>query len=491
MYKLLLILKYLRRKLAPLFAAVAVTLCTAMVIIVMSVMGGFLEQFRESARNLTGDIIVEGRIQGFTDYQPLLDRLTALPEVARGTPVIETFGLINFNDNAYPVRIQGVDLSQFEDIVGYQHTLVWKTDDILTNLRRIYPNPDSDRLAELTTQVSRDHPVDPVTLENQAARGTGLPEAVIGIEVNPYQSRDEQGDYSADQAWAGARILLTVVPVTNGGGIGTQREERGEFLVVNEFKSGLFDIDSQYVFVPFPTLQRMLAMDERRGFSTEGFNPETGEGGQEVVIPGRANRLVLKAAPGVPVNTARDAVQDAIRGFHLETGKLSAPPRAMTWEDVHGHILGAVQNEKGLVTFLFGVIGIVAVVMVATTFYMIVLEKTRDIGVLRALGASRFGIVQMFLGYGLAVGLVGSLLGLLMAVTVVTNLNEIQELIATTTGWRMWNPQTYFFDRIPDRIDPVEVTWVVVGSIVSSVLGATLPAVLAGRLKPVDALRYE
>ena len=490
MYKLLLILKYLRRKLAPLFAAVAVMLCTAMVIIVMSVMGGFLDQFRESARNLTGDVIVEGRIQGFADYQQLLDRLTALPEISRGTPVIETYGLINFNDNAYPVRVQGVDLSQFDEIVGYSHTLLWKPEQIVDNLGRIYSD-DNPRLAELTTQISRPHPVDPDTLEDPAARGTGLPEAVIGVEVNPYQSRGEDGQYAADQAWAGARIVLTVVPMTEGGAIGTQREERGEFLVVNEFKSGLYDIDGQYVFVPFTTLQRMLTMHERRGFDKTGFNEQTGEGGREIVIPGRTNRLVLKAAPGVPVAAARDAVQGEIAKFYLETGKLSAPPQALTWEDVHGHILGAVQNEKGLVTFLFAIIGIVAVVMVATTFYMIVLEKTRDIGVLRALGASRFGIVQMFLGYGLAVGLVGSLLGLGIAVAVVVYLNEIQELIAATTGWRMWNPETYFFDRIPNQINPVEVTWVVIGSIVSSVLGATLPAVLAGRLKPVDALRYE
>ena len=490
MYKLLLILKYLRRKLAPLFAAVAVMLCTAMVIIVMSVMGGFLDQFRESARNLTGDILVEGRIQGFEDYGALLERLTALPEIQAGTPVIETYGLINFHDNAYPVRVQGVDLAAFDQIVGYRHTLQWSTRQIVENLQRIYRG-ESQRLAELTTQVSRPDPVDPQTLEDPAARGTGLPEAVIGIEVNPYQSRDESGQYSPDQAWAGARVVLTVVPVTAGGSVGTQREERGEFLVVNEFKSGLYDIDGQYVFVPFPTLQRMLGMNERRGFSTEGFDPETGEGGRETVIPARANRLVLKAAEGVAVQAARDAAQDVIRKYYLETGKLSAPPQALTWEQVHGHILGAVQNEKGLVTFLFAIIGIVAVVMVATTFYMIVLEKTRDIGVLRALGASRAGVVQMFLGYGLAIGLVGSLLGLVIAVAVVTNLNEIQELIARTTGWRMWDPQTYFFDRIPDRIDPVEVGWVVVGSIISSVIGATLPAVLAGRLRPVDALRYE
>ncbi|MEM7627499.1 MAG: FtsX-like permease family protein [Planctomycetota bacterium] len=498
MYKLLLILKYLRRKLAPLFAAVAVMLCTAMVIIVMSVMGGFLDEFRRSAKNLTGDVIVEGPLQGFAGYEELLGRIESLPEIEQGTPVIETFGLINFRDNAKPVRIQGVDLADLEQIVGYKHTLVWTPDELLAPMRE-FMSPDSDSYKRLETILRREHPVDPTLADraegNPAAdaaladRFPPRPEMLIGIEVNPYQYRDETGAYSLERSWAMAPAVLTVVPLTSSGTVGTQREQRQDFVVVNEFKSGLYDIDGSYVFVPFGTLQRMLAMEERTVL--EGVDPETGLGGTEVTKPGRANRLVLKAAPGIDVNDARAAVQETIGLFYAERDLLGAPPRALTWEDVHGQILGAVQNEKGLVTFLFGVIGIVAVVMVATTFYMIVLEKTRDIGVLRAIGASRLGIMQMFLGYGLAIGIVGSVLGLVIAAAIVTNLNEIQELIAATTGWRMWNPQTYFFDRIPDRVNYTEAGRVVVGAIVSSVIGATLPALLAARLKPVEALRYE
>ncbi|MEM6554174.1 MAG: FtsX-like permease family protein [Planctomycetota bacterium] len=482
MFKLLLISKYLRRKLAPLFAAVAVMLCTAMVIIVMSVMGGFLEQFRESARNLTGDIVVEGPLQGFEGYEGLLDAVVALPEVAAGTPMIETFGLINFRDTAKPVRVQGVDLADLEAIVGYRHTLMWDPPDLLQASRDFF-GEDHPRYKQLATQLTRDHPIDP-------GQDGVPPEALIGIEVNPVHVRDDTGKYAIERSWAGAPITLTVVPLSRSGTLGTIEQQRRRFLVVNEFKSGLFDVDSQYVFVPFETLQGMLAMDERRVFSDEDIDPVTGEGGQEITLPTRTNRLVLKAAPGIGVDTARAAVQDTIAAYYGDEFEF-ARPRAFTWEEVHGQFLGAVQNERGLITFLFGIIGLVAIVMVATTFYMIVLEKTRDIGVLRAIGASRAGVMQMFLGYGLAIGIVGALLGLAIAVGVVTNLNEIQAVIERTTGWRMWDPQTYFFDRIPDRVDAAEAGWVVVGSVVSSVVGATLPAVIAARLRPVEALRYE
>ncbi len=485
MFKLLLISKYLRRKLAPLFAAVAVMLCTAMVIIVMSVMGGFLNEFRRSAHNLTGDVVVQGPFQGFAGYEQIIADIENLPEVAVATPLIDAVALANFGDDAKPVRVQGVDMAKLDAIVGYRNTLVWSKEDLI---KHTHP-PDNERGRAFTQKITRDHPADPsLTADYHRDDPMGLPEAIIGIEVNPYQHRDDQGQYSLRASWAGARLPLTVVPITQGGTLGTLEPKRRELLVVNEFKSGLYDIDGQFIFMPFGTLQKMLDMEPKEGLTD--FDPETGRGGEKTLIPGRANRLVIKAAPDADVNDVKDKVQNIVAAAYADR-PLAAVPRAATWEEIHGQILSAVENEKGLVTFLFGIIGLVAVVMVATTFYMIVLEKTRDIGVLRAIGASRGGIMGLFLGYGLAIGLVGSLTGLALAVGVVTHLNEIQEFIANTFGWRMWNPQTYFFDRIPDEINYTEAWRVVAGAILSSVIGATLPAWIAGRLKPVDALRYE
>lgn len=480
MYKLVLILKYLRRKLAPLFAAVAVTLCTAMVIIVMSVMGGFLDQFRLSARNLTADIVVSGQYEGFPGYEQLLEKVQALPEIEVGTPGIEAAGLINFGDNAYFVRIHGIDMAKVEQIVGYHKTLLWNSEQIFEHLG-LGDDAPAWRQA-LREPFLRPDPIDP-------GPDVGRPETVIGVEVNPYHYRDDTGQYNIDRSAVGRPITLTVVPLTESGTVGSQEPSRKEFLVVNEFKSGLYDIDGQHVFVPFETLQNMLRMNERKGDTQ--IDPETGMaiGDEQAVIPGRANQLMFKVAPGVPVEQARLAVQSQINTLYASN--LFAAPRAATWEEVHGQFLGAVQNEKGLVTFLFAIISVVAIVMVATTFYMIVLEKTRDIGVLRAIGASRRGILGLYLGYGLAIGVVGSLLGLALAVSIVTHLNEIQNLLDAWFGWRMWDPQTYFFDKIPDTVNYAEAMRVVLGAILSSVIGATLPALLAARLKPVEALRYE
>ena len=120
MFKLLLILKYVRRKIAPLFAASAVTLCTAMVIIVISVMGGFLDQWRETAKRLTGEITLTAGLTGFGHYDEMIEALEACDEIKAATPVCRTYGLVKINDNILKMEIVGIrprDLDRVRPVV--------------------------------------------------------------------------------------------------------------------------------------------------------------------------------------------------------------------------------------------------------------------------------------------------------------------------------------------------------------------------------------
>jgi len=497
MYKLLLILKYLRRKLAPLFAVLAVALCTAMVIIVSSVMGGFLQQFRDAAHRVTGDVVIEQPVTGLPYYQEIIDRVLELPEAAAATAVIESYGLAAVpSGRTMPVQIMGIDPAGFNAVTPYYDTLHWTSQDFLDHIdaliRRDPPLP-----AELLSQVdaardgyaSHDIRQYAMTFElppQWREAHDALPVCVPGIAL--FNQRTQQGKYEllyspiVGPRWR--ELTLSVLPISTQGTLGAYEPARAKFVIVNEFKSGLYDIDNHRVYVPFDVLQKMLKLD-----SYPRVDPRTGESTGEMA-PARTHQIMVQAADGVDVAALKQkiyAVVDQVSAEHPDMPLLWV----QTWIDRYAGMLGAVENEKVLVTFLFAVVSIVAFTMIAVIFYMIVLDKTHDIGVLRSLGASRAGIASIFLGYGLAIGIVGSLLGLLAASQIVWNINEIQDLLAQSIGFRMWDPQFYVFDKIPSDLDGLEVTWIVLVAIVSSVLGSLIPAFIAARLNPVEALRYE
>jgi lipoprotein-releasing system permease protein len=122
---------------------------------------------------------------------------------------------------------------------------------------------------------------------------------------------------------------------------------------------------------------------------------------------------------------------------------------------------------------------------------MIVVEKTRDIGVLKALGASTSGVRGIFLGYGLSLGVVGSGVGMIAGLLFVRYINEIEKGLSVLTGRKVFNSDIYYFDAIPTLIEPHTVIWIVGGALTIAVAASVWPAQRAARLRPVQALRFE
>jgi len=170
---------------------------------------------------------------------------------------------------------------------------------------------------------------------------------------------------------------------------------------------------------------------------------------------------------------------------------LKDPIVVETWEQRQAPILSAVENEKGLLVILFAIISVVAIFLIFCIFFMIVVEKTRDIGIIKSVGATGWGVAAIFLGYGLAIGIVGSGLGLLLGYLVVHNINELHRWLGTAFGVHIWDPRTYVFDTIPNKLEPTDVMVIAAVAIISSVLGALVPAIRAARMNPVEALRWE
>jgi lipoprotein-releasing system permease protein len=147
--------------------------------------------------------------------------------------------------------------------------------------------------------------------------------------------------------------------------------------------------------------------------------------------------------------------------------------------------------ESAILNVLLFLIIAVAGFGILAIFFMIVVEKTRDIGILKSLGASSQGVMSIFLSYGLSLGMVGAGAGVFVGLLFVRYINEIEDGLTWLTGRKVFDETIYYFPSIPTRVHPLTVVWVAVGAIAIAVLASVLPARRAAALNPVRALRHE
>jgi lipoprotein-releasing system permease protein len=191
-------------------------------------------------------------------------------------------------------------------------------------------------------------------------------------------------------------------------------------------------------------------------------------------------RLKDYRSAGTVVDLLRKAPELAFTRFQVRT-----------WEQKQGPLLEAVQIESAILNVLLFLIITVAGFGILAIFYMIVVEKTRDIGILKALGASSRGVMSIFLGYGLALGVVGSGVGVILGLLFVRYINQIESAISWLIGHKVFDEAIYYFHEIPTAVHPLMVCSVAFGAVVIAVLASVLPARRASALHPVRALRYE
>lgn len=494
MYKLTLILKYLRKRRIAWISLIAVILCTAMVIIILSVMGGWLKSFREQFHGIVGDIEVSRLgLSGFPYYEEMMSEIEKLPEVKATAPTLQTFGLVNiFNQIPDGVQVIGYDIARIEKITEFRKSLF---DQYELQSQRVKDAKTSAALKE-AAQAILDRPASfnkpmPADLYRDIWKeafpkskvdandfpGIIVGSGVVGIERNP------DGTFKGREGIQYAWVRLTVLSM----GAGTMRiseENRTErmYWIIDDSRTKLWQYDQSTVYVPFEYLQKDLGLDAR-----------TEDG---VFKPAQTHRITvgLKAGqdPKLVVPKIQEIVDRVLKSHDASIeGRNAVTVRG--WYDTPGtkDFLAAVEKEIVLVTGLFGMVSIVAIFLIFCIFFMIVVEKTKDIGIIKAVGATSWGVAQIFLGYGTAIGVVGGGLGLLGAYLIVHNINEIHQKLGEWMGIQMWDAKTYAFDTIPNKLDPTQCTMIMIAAVVASLVGAVIPAIRAARMNPVEALRWE
>jgi lipoprotein-releasing system permease protein len=282
--------------------------------------------------------------------------------------------------------------------------------------------------------------------------------------------------------------LTTIAIRPHSFGVDVNDKSERIYWIVDDSHTGLWQYDNSFVYVPFEQLQTDLRMT-----AEDVLDPDTGKKiGQE---PARTSEIHVKVKDGYDLNQAKNEVEQVVKQVFAENkanvGTFYPEPRVQTWREKQAVWINAIQNEELLTVFLFAIISLVAIFLIFCIFYMIVVEKTKDIGIIKSVGATSSGVAGIFLGYGLAIGIVGALLGLLVSFLIVHNINELHTALGKLFGIQIWNPEVYLFDKIPNTMRWRDVLVIVPIAIISSVLGALLPAIRAARLHPVESLRWE
>jgi lipoprotein-releasing system permease protein len=547
MYKLLLCWRYLRTRWIALASVISVTLGVATMIVVNAVMAGFSHEMQTRIHGILSDLVFESHsLSGFQDPDWHMDeiRRAAGDQIAGMTPTVAVPAMLNFQVRGQwitrQVMLIGIDeathagVSDFgrylqhpanreqlsfdlreggydtvdSQVEGSEPTRPalegagWPHRRMRVERERLWREKlDADRVANPeaadTARQDQGTPVRPVDQQVEAvlaatsddspgAADAASDAAPGGRPADPFrQARPEAGtrmDPAKEQ-------FTGIVP---GIGLGSFRDTTGidrflvlpgddvkvtfptagtppkavsdTFTIVDFYESKMSEYDSNFVFVPIAALQRMRGM----------IDPQSGLAS--------VNSIQIKLTDGADLEQVRDRLRKA---FPADLYAVAS------WKDKQGPLLAAVDMEMAVLNILLFMIIAVAGFGILAIFFMIVVEKTRDIGILKSLGARASGIAGIFLGYGLFLGIVGAGAGLALGLAIALNINTIRVGVEWCTGQRVFDPSIYYFFKIPTIIDPATITWIVAGAIAIAVASSVLPALRAARLHPVEALRHE
>jgi len=539
MYKLLLCLRYLRTRYIALASIVSVMLGVATMIVVNSVMAGFTNEMRDRIHGFLADVVVESRsMDGLpdADAQMAIIREAAGEHIAAMTPTVEVPGMVHYTDPTtnqtftLPVQLVGIDpegkaavgrlrdylpsyqpdehgnvlraadepvtFELTEEAEKYRRTmkkeqlrfLGLRQEAVLDNLTTA---PTAETATSEATPVPEfdeagDSPLSEAVADNESSPAfnqfTTSPSLPDGIDLNAPMKREHADDPAAPAA---ARIFLgeqitsykmtdpqtgettwgnMIAPgddvvITTVQSSTPPKPSHFTATVVDTFRSGMSEYDSSLVLMNLKELQKSRGMIDNSITTIQIKLNDYDEAGEVV------RKLQAAFPPGiVSVNT---------------------------WESKQGLLLSAVEVETAILNVLLFMIIAVAGFGILAIFFMIVVEKTRDIGILKSLGASSNGVMSIFLSYGIGLGIVGSAAGVGIGMLFVRYINEIEDGLSWMTGRKVFDENIYYFTEIPTQMNAMMVMWVALGAIGIAVLASVLPARRASRLHPVRALRNE
>ncbi len=223
------------------------------------------------------------------------------------------------------------------------------------------------------------------------------------------------------------------------------------------FRSGAADYDRAYMFMPLEQQQLF--------FGKEGV----------------WDVIEIKVANADKVGDMTAAVRDAVGPGAIVTD----------WRERQAAFYGALKVERVAMSIILGMVVAIAALNIISGIVMLVKNKTKDIAILRTIGASPSSILRVFFMAGSMIGIAGTIAGLILGLLFCLNIGAIQHALEWVFQTKLFNSDVYMLDAIPAEVDPVDVIWITVWATFMSCFASLIPSWLATRIDPIEALRYE
>jgi lipoprotein-releasing system permease protein len=416
----------------------------------ISVMGGFSADLKRKILGNNAHIVIDEASQaGWDEYQDLLARVRAVPGVVGATPVAKGEVMASSASNLAGVQVHGID----PDTIG---TVI----DLPKNMEA--PVKAEDKLAFLANPGLLLHiPADEVIGigpgGEEYTKGPELtslindldPEVAAAIAAPPLRPGIVIGRELAKtlHVYLGDEVRL-VSPLGDLGPMGVMPKTR-KFRVAGIFYSGMYEYDASHVYV---------TMEEAQSYFT---------------MAGKITAIDVKVDDAENVYRVTPAVEAAVQRPEL---------RVRDWREMNKSLFSALKLEKIATFLILSIEIIVASFSIVCMLLLIIAEKSKEIAILKALGASDRAILRTFIVEGTIIGGVGTLFGVCTAVAICTGLKWF--------GLRL-DPDVYYIDRLPINVSGWDYLAVTIAALTICSIATVFPAWQAAQLRPVDGLRYE
>ena len=428
-------------------AIAAVALCVFTVVVVMTVMNGLVKDFREKNHRFVGDCVVStDSLVGFSYYRDFLDELEKQDFVAATSPVVHGYGILAMpnDDRNFGVEVMGIDPQRHCRAVGFADSLYYRRD-----------NPHDMFKPKYDPKLN------------------GI---IIGIDK--MGRRSSSGKYYHSPEPDRLELMLSCFPLTARGALakaGTDLVNTMSFHFSDDSHTGLVKVDGNMVYIPLGIAQQMLGM--------AGATP-------------RINAIHIKFAEDTTLPRGCDRVREIWKGF-VESHKdrananLFEQVRVESWIENRRGTIAPMEKEQTMLIVLFLMLGVITVFVIFVVFYMIISHKSKDIGILKSLGAGVFDIVHVFLIFAAIIGLLGTAVGMAGGCVLLAYANNLEGWLNSKFGWEVWNRQIYAIGEIPSQIDWHVMVAIAASAVGACLLGAVVPSLQAARRRPVDILRVD